>query len=301
LIPPLVDLLQQMIGSICPLARHERLQLGVAFEQALQNALLRGNLEMPGPGLGKGRPVAAEGSFSEQEELDRRRGSPPYSLRKIYLLARIQPSEVSLHVRDEGPGFDHQRVLANISTAAKGGGPEEQSGRGLLLIQAFVDELQFLGKGNEVVLTKRCSISDDNRCPTVSSSASRRSPQRNREKDVPREGTVSPAYATLRAVEGNQTWTLTTRRATIGRDPSCDIVVSHMDVSAHHCQLFLREGWWFVADLRTKNGIRVNGVRCTVRHLSPRDTLSVARHKLVIDYDPGALGAVGPTPPPDPF
>ena len=47
----------------------------------------------------------------------------------------------------------------------------------------------------------------------------------------------------------------------IGRRESCDIVLRFANVSAHHCQLMSEGGYWYVRDLQSRNGIKVNDVR----------------------------------------
>ena len=47
----------------------------------------------------------------------------------------------------------------------------------------------------------------------------------------------------------------------IGRRESCDIVLRFANVSAHHCQLMIERGYWYVRDLQSRNGIKINDVR----------------------------------------
>jgi adenylate cyclase len=56
-------------------------------------------------------------------------------------------------------------------------------------------------------------------------------------------------------------------------------------------------GYWYVRDLQSRNGIKVNDVRVQERRIDPDDTLSIAKHKFRVEYDPVELGAVGPPPP----
>ena len=49
----------------------------------------------------------------------------------------------------------------------------------------------------------------------------------------------------------------------VGRRESCDIVLRFSNVSAHHCQLICNGGYWYVKDLKSRNGIKVNGTRVT--------------------------------------
>lgn len=82
----------------------------------------------------------------------------------------------------------------------------------------------------------------------------------------------------------------------VGRRESCDIVLRFPNVSAHHCQLSLVDGYWFVKDLESRNGVKVNGIQVSESCLRPGDILSVARHKYEVRYSPADLGAVGPPP-----
>jgi pSer/pThr/pTyr-binding forkhead associated (FHA) protein len=82
----------------------------------------------------------------------------------------------------------------------------------------------------------------------------------------------------------------------VGRRESCDIVLRFSNVSAHHCQLYCNGGYWYVKDLKSRNGIKVNGMRVTEKRLDPGDELSVAKHRYDVRYSPYDLGAVGPPP-----
>jgi len=82
----------------------------------------------------------------------------------------------------------------------------------------------------------------------------------------------------------------------IGRVESCDIVLRFPNVSSKHCNLTLDGGYWFVTDLDSSNGTKVNGVRILRKRLDPGDELTVAKHKYQIDYSPTDCGAFGPPP-----
>jgi predicted component of type VI protein secretion system len=104
-------------------------------------------------------------------------------------------------------------------------------------------------------------------------------------------------YGELIPVGGGDDITLLKPEIKIGRRESCDIVLRFPNVSAHHCQLNLVDGYWYVKDMGSSNGIKVNGVRCQEKRLDPGDTLAVAKHQYEIKYSPVELGAVGPPPP----
>lgn len=77
----------------------------------------------------------------------------------------------------------------------------------------------------------------------------------------------------------------------IGRRDECDITLRFPNVSSHHCELELVDGYWLVRDLNSSNGIKVNGVRCPQNWLLPGDEVSIAKHKFEIKYV-----AEGPAP-----
>ncbi len=82
----------------------------------------------------------------------------------------------------------------------------------------------------------------------------------------------------------------------VGRRESCDIVLRFSNVSAHHCQLYCNGGYWYVKDLKSRNGVKVNESRVTEKRLDPGDVLSIAKHRYDVRYSPYDLGAVGPPP-----
>jgi predicted component of type VI protein secretion system len=87
------------------------------------------------------------------------------------------------------------------------------------------------------------------------------------------------------------------RQLLIGRRESCDIVLRFANVSAHHCQLINDSGYWYVRDLQSRNGIKINDQRIQdQKRIDPGDVLAVAKHKYRVEYDPVELGAVGPPP-----
>lgn len=82
----------------------------------------------------------------------------------------------------------------------------------------------------------------------------------------------------------------------VGRRESCDIVLRFSNVSAHHCQLTCNGGYWYVKDLQSRNGVKVNGTRVSEKRLDPGDELAIAKHRYDVRYSPYDLGAVGPPP-----
>ena len=103
-------------------------------------------------------------------------------------------------------------------------------------------------------------------------------------------------YGELIPVGGGDPIPLLKKNLLVGRRESCDIVLRFSNVSAHHCQMTVTGGYWYVRDLNSRNGIKVNGVRVSDKRVDPGDVISVAKHKYEVQYSPVELGAVGPPP-----
>lgn len=103
-------------------------------------------------------------------------------------------------------------------------------------------------------------------------------------------------YGELVPIGGGDPIPLLKKKLLVGRRESCDIVLRFANVSAHHCQLTIDNGYLYARDLQSRNGIKVNDVRVQEKRIDPGDTLSVAKHKYRVEYSPAELGAVGPPP-----
>lgn len=83
----------------------------------------------------------------------------------------------------------------------------------------------------------------------------------------------------------------------VGRRRNCDIHLDYPNVSSHHCELILNQGYWYVKDLNSSNGVKVDGARVTEKRLDPGVILAIAKHVYKVHYSPVDNGAVGPPPP----
>jgi CheY-like chemotaxis protein/anti-sigma regulatory factor (Ser/Thr protein kinase) len=143
LIPALVSLVQRFLASMSLCDPTDTLRVGLALEEALRNALFHGNLE-----LGE---EAREAAWRQGgEAFEKRRREPPYSSRRIHVEVHISLSEARFTVRDEGPGFDTVELSDHRDPSAW-----EHAGRGYRLMCAFMDDVFYNMKGNEVTLAKR--------------------------------------------------------------------------------------------------------------------------------------------------
>ena len=108
-------------------------------------------------------------------------------------------------------------------------------------------------------------------------------------------------YGELVPVGGGDPIPLMKKRLRVGRREGCDIVLNFGNVSGNHCLLEIEEGYWFVRDLESRNGVKIDGKRIMPglrRRVDTDVELTIAKHVFKVHYDPNKLGAYG-TPPQD--
>ena len=106
-------------------------------------------------------------------------------------------------------------------------------------------------------------------------------------------------YGELVPLGGGDPIPLLKKRLRIGRRDGCDIVLNFSNISGHHALMEIDEGYWFVKDLRSRNGLKVDGKRILQglkKRLDPGTKLSIAKHHYEVVYDPTELGAYGSPP-----
>ena len=275
----LVETVQTIVGSMGVCDATGQLQTGIALEQALLNAIYHGNLEISG--------TAEEKEFDREALFQQRINESPYRDRKVQVHLKVTDTEASIIVRDQGPGFDVQKLTKiPLSTSLV-----DPSGRGFVLMWALTDKVTFSKTGNQVALIKH----RDAKVTTNDAAAA---------KGATREGATAPVQRELGKLiptGSKDPIPLLRRRLVIGRHASCDIVIPHRRVSLRHCLLFVHSGWWYVKCLKETNFIRLNNVTATQGRLAPGATFVVGDREFEISYDLTELGAVGITPPVDPF
>lgn len=118
----------------------------MGLTEAIDNAMFHGNLELDSDLKELGDDGAAWNA-----EAARRREIEPYKDRRVRITMRITPSEAMFRVADQGPGFDPTKLPDPTDPA----NIEKASGRGLLLISTFMDEVRHNEQGNEITMIKR--------------------------------------------------------------------------------------------------------------------------------------------------
>jgi CheY-like chemotaxis protein len=149
LIDPLVELIQQMVAGMKLTDATGRFRVGAGLKEALLNAMYRGNLEISFKDMHDTRESMLAGKG--EDLLTQRRLAAPYKDRKAKVRISIDPEQARFVIEDEGPGFDPSSVPA----AGQPGSLDPQTGRGLVLIRAFFDEVTFDKGGREVTIVKR--------------------------------------------------------------------------------------------------------------------------------------------------
>jgi CheY-like chemotaxis protein len=141
---PLVTYLQESVTHLGLGDAFERTRLGVALEEALANALYHGNLEISSQ-------LREEDDRAYYAMVEQRRHEEPYRDRHIHVCAELSRDQALFRSRDEGHGFDPAMILDPTDPANL----ERASGRGILLMRTFMDEVAYNAQGNEVCLRKR--------------------------------------------------------------------------------------------------------------------------------------------------
>jgi adenylate cyclase len=96
----------------------------------------------------------------------------------------------------------------------------------------------------------------------------------------------SPVYAELVPLGGGDAIPLAQDVMTLGRRKSNDICLDFGNVSGSHCEFLCEDGIWFVKDLGSSNGVKVNGEKVVGRKvLKPGDAVVIAKaHHYKIEY-----------------
>jgi CheY-like chemotaxis protein len=149
LVDPLIDLVQQIVAGMKLTDATGRFRVGAAVKEALLNAIYRGNLEISFQQMQDNRVSLLEGKGGNLVE--QRRNSDPYKERKVHVSIHIDSKQAKFVICDDGKGFDPSKIPA----AGQPGSLDPETGRGLVLMRAFLDEVTFNARGNEVTLIKR--------------------------------------------------------------------------------------------------------------------------------------------------
>jgi len=114
-----------------------------AIVEAISNAIIHGNLEIPSSFKDKGFKLF-------QEELDRRVNDEKYKDRKVYISSYLDRKIFRIKIRDDGNGFDWKSYLEKIGNI----NILSSYGKGISIIKSAFDEVYWNEKGNEIIMIK---------------------------------------------------------------------------------------------------------------------------------------------------
>jgi CheY-like chemotaxis protein len=143
LILPLRKLLHEEIEGMGICDQCGQLQVGIALQEALCNALFHGSFEL-----------SSELRQEDERLFDalalERQGLDPYRSRRIRVQVQLDRDATRFIVGDDGPGFD----TAIFDRPVEAEDLNRIGGRGLLLIRTFMDQTSFNKSGNQITMVK---------------------------------------------------------------------------------------------------------------------------------------------------
>ena len=145
LVPKVIARLELPMVELGLFDEGERMQIAMALDEALLNAMIHGNLEVSSDlrQTDDGNPY--------NELIKARRSQSPYKDGRVIVHMHASLDSATIVIRDDGPGFDCQALRDPTDPENL----ERAGGRGLLLINAFMDEVRHNEKGNEITMIKR--------------------------------------------------------------------------------------------------------------------------------------------------
>ena len=151
LLPQIIARLQRPVEELKICSEATSFTIATALDEALRNAMIHGNLEVSSDlrEIDGGKPYA--------DMIRKHRSESPYQERRVHISLRTTRDEAIFVIRDEGPGFDPSLIPDPND-------PEnfdKVSGRGLMLIQAFMDEVSHSHNGSEITMIKRPPSDED--------------------------------------------------------------------------------------------------------------------------------------------
>jgi YesN/AraC family two-component response regulator len=120
------------------------LRLGLA--ELITNAIEHGNL-----GITYDMKTDAMNAGDYEKIIERRRADPSYAARIVSVHAKIDGQSCEYTITDGGDGFDWASLPTEVT-------PEllfSSHGRGIILSRLHFDEIEYLGRGNEVRVVKK--------------------------------------------------------------------------------------------------------------------------------------------------
>ena len=144
LVPNVIARLELTLVELDLFDEGERMQIAMALDEALVNAMVHGNLEVSSElrQTDDGEPYT--------EMIRQRKLESPFKDRRVMVHLHASNQAATFKIRDEGSGFD----VTSLRDPTNPENLERAGGRGLLLINAFMDKVQHNEAGNEITVIK---------------------------------------------------------------------------------------------------------------------------------------------------
>ncbi len=133
--------LQDRVKLFCQLHKIDIRNISLCLHEALANAVIHGNLEIPSS-LKNESPEKFETLLKERESI------PEFAKRTVMIRCQITTKYLKFEIADEGKGFDPKQLeysdpLKMIPT-----------GRGIVIITSFMDKVYWNDTGNRITMIK---------------------------------------------------------------------------------------------------------------------------------------------------
>jgi CheY-like chemotaxis protein len=145
LVPGVIARLEQATRELDLFDESEWMQVAMALGESLLNGMVHGNLEVSSD-------LREQGDGSAYfDKIKERQRQPAFGDRRVLVRLDADNQQARFLIRDEGPGFDR----SSLGDPTDPENLESCGGRGLLLINAFMDSVEHNDTGNEIVMLKR--------------------------------------------------------------------------------------------------------------------------------------------------
>ena len=151
LVPSVIARLEQAACEVDFCNEMLWMQIAMALDESLVNAILHGNLEVSSDlrQLDDGKGFV--------DLVNERKHQSPYKERRVAIEMRVNRDQAEFVITDDGVGFN----VAALPDPTDAANLEKAGGRGLLLIHSFMDSVQHNAIGNQITMVKLKSSGDD--------------------------------------------------------------------------------------------------------------------------------------------
>ncbi len=135
----------------------DRFGIQVGLHELIVNAIEHGNLEITHE---EKDALLAESHDAYMALVHKRQGDPAHAGRRVRVSLTLDHDQATLvwHILDDGKGFDYKTLPDPMSYE-----PDQLlSGRGIFLARLHFDAVEYVGRGNEVIASKRIAPREDN-------------------------------------------------------------------------------------------------------------------------------------------